>query len=141
MKQAVIHLRVPASLKARWIAISRGCGQKLADWIISRVERPMSLTTICIPQGVTFSALRLSLDPDGSLSFDAAVIKSICHASGIDTDTFVDDEDALCALIVAWYRVHRAQGGEPDPAAEAIVSEIAAEDELGQRFSLSPGRA
>lgn len=35
---ALIHLRVPAGLKARWVRESRDAGQKLTDWIVQRVE-------------------------------------------------------------------------------------------------------
>ena len=37
---ALIHLRVPAALKARWLAQSRQRGQKLTDWIIEKIEVP-----------------------------------------------------------------------------------------------------
>lgn len=39
MPDALIHLRVPASLKARWVRMSRAKGQRLTDWLIERVER------------------------------------------------------------------------------------------------------
>lgn len=36
---ALIHLRIPAALKARWVRDSRAAGQRLTDWIVERVER------------------------------------------------------------------------------------------------------
>lgn len=36
---ALIHLRVPAAVKARWVRESRLDGKKLTDWITDRVER------------------------------------------------------------------------------------------------------
>lgn len=36
---AVIHMRVPAELKARWVRESRAAGMRLTDWVLSRVER------------------------------------------------------------------------------------------------------
>lgn len=41
MTDALIHLRVPAELKARWVRESRAAGMRLTDWIITRVEPPM----------------------------------------------------------------------------------------------------
>lgn len=38
MPDALIHLRVPASLKARWVRESRAAGMRLTDWIIKKVE-------------------------------------------------------------------------------------------------------
>lgn len=35
---ALIHLRVPAAVKARWVRKSRAVGKRLTDWIVERVE-------------------------------------------------------------------------------------------------------
>lgn len=35
---ALIHLRVPAATKARWVRDSRNQGMRLTDWIVGRVE-------------------------------------------------------------------------------------------------------
>ena len=35
--EALIHLRVPAELKARWVRESRSAGMRLTDWITARV--------------------------------------------------------------------------------------------------------
>lgn len=39
-REALIHLRVPGALKARWVRDSRAAGMRLTDWIIDRVEHP-----------------------------------------------------------------------------------------------------
>ena len=73
MSDAIIHLRVPAATKARWVRESRAAGMRLTDWIVQRVEaQPMKqITPISIPQGMAFSDLRLSRDTDtGDVSFD-----------------------------------------------------------------------
>lgn len=46
-REALIHLRVPAAIKGRWVRESRAVGMKLTDWIIERVERDMP--TLKIP--------------------------------------------------------------------------------------------
>lgn len=38
MTDSLIHLRVPAATKARWVRQSRAAGMKLTDWITHRVE-------------------------------------------------------------------------------------------------------
>lgn len=40
---ALIHLRVPAAVKGRWVAESRKRGEKLTDWIVKRVEAQMNV--------------------------------------------------------------------------------------------------
>lgn len=42
---ALIHLRVSAALKGRWVRESRAAGQRLTDWIIERVERAEAAMT------------------------------------------------------------------------------------------------
>ena len=44
--EALIHLRVPAATKARWVRESRAAGMRLTDWIVSKVEaQPMHKST------------------------------------------------------------------------------------------------
>jgi len=141
---ALIHLRVPASLKARWVRDSRAAGMRLTDWIISRVEAQLmtKLTPICIPADLTFADLKLARDADGSVSFDTAVIERIEAASGLPAGFFMgQDEGAIADLITHWYRVHLAGGGAPDPVQEDLIGEVRAEDERGGGLSHAPGRA
>lgn len=37
--EALIHLRVPATTKARWVRQSRSEGKKLSDWIIEKIDK------------------------------------------------------------------------------------------------------
>lgn len=48
-REALIHLHVPAALKARWVRASRAAGMKLSDWIIRRVE-PAPMNVFKVPQ-------------------------------------------------------------------------------------------
>lgn len=43
---ALIHLRVPAATKARWVRESRQVGAKLTDWIVQKVEARMNVFKI-----------------------------------------------------------------------------------------------
>ncbi len=38
MGDALIHVRVPAELKAIWVRESRAAGMRLTDWIIQRID-------------------------------------------------------------------------------------------------------
>ncbi len=78
------------------------------------------IARIIIPDDLAFSDLRLGREPDGSVSFDWAVITRICQASGLPVDVFRDTlEDNVSSLIVFWYHAHRQHGGDADPVAEA----------------------
>ena len=142
---AIIHLRVPAELKARWVRESRAAGMRLTDWIVERVEaQPMKqITPISIPKGVVFSDLRLERDPQtGDVSFDTAIIERIERESGLPTGFFMGQhEDAVASLITGWYSAHRAAGGAADPVAEDLLAEVRTEEAAGQSYSHQPGRA
>ena len=141
---SLIHLRVPAATKARWVRESRAAGMRLTDWIVQRVEaQPMKNTQISIPLGMAFSDLRLARDPKtGDVSFDTAIIERIEQESGLPAGFFMGQhEDALASLITSWYSAHRAAGGEQDPVAEDLLAEVMAEDAAGQPYSHKPGRA
>lgn len=45
MTDALIHLRVPAGLKARWVRESRAAGMRLTDWIVHKVEQEDDMCT------------------------------------------------------------------------------------------------
>ena len=144
-QEALIHLRVPAELKARWVRESRAAGMRLTDWIVSKVEaqRMHKITPISIPIGMSFSELRLGRDPQtGDVSFDTAIIERIEQESGLPACFFMGQhEDALTSLITTWYSAHRAAGGDADPVAEDLLAEVRAEDAAGQLYSHKPGRA
>ena len=147
MSDALIHLRVPAALKARWVRDSRAAGMRLTDWIVQRVEAQTMGTpghvAIGIPSDLKFSDLKLARDPQtGDVSFDTRVIERICEASGLPADYFmVRPEDALSQLLASWYSAHIAAGGEPDPVQEDLIAETRAEDARGGGLSHQPGRA
>lgn len=144
MTDALIHLRLPAAVKGRWVAASRAAGMRLTDWISQAVEAQMAqqMARITIPAGLDFADLKLARDPDGHVSFDWAPIERICEASGIDVALFREStEDNLAGLVTAWYREHLSRGGARDPVQDDLIAEVEAEDAAGQPYSYPPGRA
>ena len=141
---ALIHLRVPAATKGRWVRASRAAGMRLTDWIVDAVEAHMQqqLAKVAIPDDLDFSDLRLARDRDGHVSFDWAVIERICEASNLPAEVLREGpEDNVTGLIVGWYNAHRQAGGDPDPVAEDLMAEIRLEDAHGGGHSHAPGRA
>jgi hypothetical protein len=106
---------------------------RLTDWIIYAVEAHVQhqMAKVAIPDELTFSDLHLSRAPDGSVSFHWAVIERICEASGLSVEMFRDaPENNVSGLIVGWYQAHRQHGGEADPIAEGLITEVIAEHEI-----------
>lgn len=69
MADAIIHLRVPAATKARWVRESRAAGMRLTEWIVQRVERKgKQMQTI-----TTYIAIAASgrIDEDARAAADA----------------------------------------------------------------------
>jgi len=140
---AIIHLRVPAATKGRWVRASRAASMRLTDYIVQAVEDHMSqqVAQISIPDDVAFFDLKLARSSDGHVSFDWALIERICVASNVPIELLRDGpEDNVSGLIVAWYMTHRQRGGAADPVAEDLLAEVRAEDAAGQKISYTPGR-
>lgn len=144
MTDSLIHLRVPAALKGRWVRASRAAGMRLTDWIVHNVEAAMAAQTlrITIPENLRFADLRLRREGNGALSFETAPLEQIAAASGDAAAALMQSgDDGLATIITAWYHAARARGEPADPVAEDIAAEVAAEDAVGQHVSLPPGRA
>lgn len=100
------------------------------------------LIKVVIPEDLNFSDLHLARDPDGSVSFDWAVVERLCETSGLSVEPFRDGpEDNVACLLVGWYQEHTRHGGESDPVAEDLIAEVLTEARAGQAFSLQPGHA
>ena len=144
MTDSMIHMRVPAATKGRWVRASRAAGMRLTDYIANAVEDYMQqqLARVAIPEGLDFSDLRLAREADGAVSFDWAVIERICAASGMPVELLREGpEDNVAGLLIGWYCAHRERGGKADPVAEDLLAEVRAEDATGQHVSHAPGRA
>lgn len=142
--ELIIHFRVPASVKGRWVRASRAAGLKLTDYVVQAVEAYMQqqVARIVIPDALDFSALKLRRDTDGMVSFDMSVIERVCKESGIPIEAFLESsEDNLAALVMGWYQAHIEKGGDTDSVAEDLISEVRAEDAAGQNYSHAPGQA
>jgi hypothetical protein len=69
------------------------------------------------------------------------VIERICAGNNLPTELFRDgSKDNVSALITASYRVHRRNGGAPDPVEEDLIEEVRLEDAAGQYCSLHPAK-
>ena len=144
MTESLIHLRVPAATKARWVRASRAAGMRLTDYITTAVEAYMQqqTTRIAIPTDMDFSELKLARDADGGVSFDWGVIERVCNASQLPVELLRDGpEDNVASLITHWYMAHLASGGQRDAVADDLIAEVQAEDAAGQAYSHAPGRA
>lgn len=99
---ALIHLRVPAATKARWVRDSRAAGRKLTDWIVDRVEAqamnvyPIPLTLASAYRGAGYALAAIA---SGHL---VALRYLDDHADDATQDALVDGGAQARRAALAW---------------------------------------
>jgi len=79
---------------------------------------------VTVPEGMSFADLKLKRDAEsGEISFDLEAVRAVCVATGIDADAVFAHEGNVNGLIVAWYGVHRMDGGEADLVFESLIAD------------------
>lgn len=109
---ALIHLRVPATLKGRWVAESRKQGQKLTEWIVRQVENDMQFTVEQIIQEVAALALDIGdmTNPSAQTREGVQAIQQAAQAFH-DAQTSAQKIDAALWVNEAY---HLMSSGLPD---------------------------
>lgn len=81
---------------------------------------------VVVPEHLSFSDLGLKRLDTGKIEFDWGVIQQICESSdGLPIENLENGpEENVVGLILGWYMVIRENGGEIDPVAEKLVSEL-----------------
>ena len=84
----------------------------------------MEETKLTIPHTIPFSSLKLKAE-DGKLSFDWKPVERICEMNNLDPELFAGGNvENLVELIVSWYSMHLAGGGERDPIGDALLAKV-----------------
>ncbi|WP_085316859.1 hypothetical protein [Derxia lacustris] len=87
-------------------------------------EQPSNKIRVIVPEGMTFADLKLTKNAEtGEVSFDLEAVRAVCVATGVDADAVFAHEGNVNSLIVAWYGVHRMDGGEPDVVFESLIAD------------------
>jgi len=81
---------------------------------------------VVVPEHLSFSDLGLKRLDTGKIEFDWGVIQQIFESSdGLPIENLENGpEENVVGLILGWYMVIRENGGEIDPVAEKLVSEL-----------------
>ena len=124
MSDALIHLRVPAEQKARWVRESRAAGMRLTDWITARVGHKgneMARTEYTIRPTVLTVDARAAADACNRELMAAGDTYSLQAAQEKVEECAVSLRDAL-KIEGTDYEVWRAwEDGEKDDAVEFLV--------------------
>ena|SRR5450756_2110225 len=97
------------------------------------------LENLMILKGCDFADLALEREPvTRRLLYAPGPLSEMCRTNGLDPAAALANEDLACWLICEWYVTHIEAGGEPDPTAEVILAEVAAQEASGMA-ALQPG--
>jgi hypothetical protein len=83
------------------------------------------LPALRLHAGLKFADLRLHVEPGTQrFLFLPAPLGEFALRNGFDPERVLADEDKSCELIAAWYVAHIEEGGDPDPAIEAVFRRL-----------------
>ena len=82
-----------------------------------------SLLTLKLPEGYTFSDLKIRRCEANAIDLDMGLVKVICHLNGLDFQKVCQNPGpVVTSILTVWYRSHLAGGGRPDALMEELRS-------------------
>lgn len=82
-----------------------------------------SLLTLKLPQGYSFSDLKIRRCEADAIDLDMDLVKLICHINGLDVDKVCRNPGpVVTTILTVWYKKHLAEGGQPDALMEELKS-------------------
>lgn len=75
--------------------------------------------TIKLPEGRSFTDLKLRRCSDDAIDLDMDLIEQICYLNEWDfKKVCADPGPVISTILTAWYKTHLAEGGAPDNVME-----------------------
>ena len=88
-----------------------------------------SVLTLKLPEGYSFSDLKVRRCDDDAIDLDMDLVKLICNINGLNFDKVLQNPGpVITTILTVWYKSHLAEGGAPDDLMEELKS-------LGQRLN------
>ena len=85
-----------------------------------------SLLTLKLPEGYTFSDLKIRRCESDAIDLDMDLVKLICNINGLDfVKVLKDPGPVVTSILAVWYKNHLATGGQPDTLMEELKSQRA----------------
>jgi hypothetical protein len=83
-----------------------------------------SLLTLKLPEGYSFSDLKIRRCEADAIDLDMDLVKLICTINGLDFDKVCQDPGpVVTSILTVWYKRHLADDGSPDPLMEELKSQ------------------
>lgn len=82
-----------------------------------------SLLTLKLPEGYTFSDLKIRRCEADAIDLDMDLVKVICGLNGLDFEKVCQNPGpVVTSILTVWYKSHLAGGGPPDALMEELRS-------------------
>jgi len=83
-----------------------------------------SLLTLKLPDGYSFSDLKIRRCEADAIDLDMDLVKLICNLNGLDFGKVCQNPGpVVTTILTVWYKNHLAEGGEPDALMEELKSQ------------------
>jgi len=82
-----------------------------------------TLLTLKLPEGYSFSDLKLRRCETDAIDLDMDLVKLVCKINGLDFDKVLQNPGPVVTTILSvWYKSHLAEGGQTDALMEELKS-------------------
>jgi hypothetical protein len=82
-----------------------------------------SVISLKLPEGYSFSDLKLRRCDDDAIDLDMDLVKLICQINGLNFEKVLQNPGpVVTSILTVWYKSHLAQGGLPDALMEELKS-------------------
>jgi len=83
-----------------------------------------TLLTLKLPEGYTFSDLKLRRCDDDAIDLDMDLVKLICNINALNFEKVCQNPGpVVTSILTVWYKSHIADGGRPDALMEELKSQ------------------
>ena len=83
-----------------------------------------SVLTLKLPEGYTFSDLKVRRCDDDAIDLDMDLVKLVCRINGLDFNKVLQNPGpVVTSILTVWYKNHLAQGGEMDALMEQLKTQ------------------
>ena len=83
-----------------------------------------SVLTLKLPEGYSFSDLKVRRCDDDAIDLDMDLVKLVCKINDLSFEKVLQNPGpVVTSILTVWYKNHLAQGGAPDPLMEELKTQ------------------
>jgi hypothetical protein len=83
-----------------------------------------SVLSLKLPEGYSFSDLKVRRCDDDAIDLDMDLVKLICNINGLNFDKVLQNPGpVITSILTVWYKSHLAHGGAPDALMEELKTQ------------------